>query len=259
VRARRLQNAYSFWRRAALTPPWFCKARQTGAAVSAQSRLTRRVPAAQTQWVRTPGTYEADLRESLDYALREADAYFMKAGRLRETLRRLIDRLDADGIGYALAGSLALGEHGYLRMTEDIDVLLTPEGLALFHDRLVGRGYVATHSGATRSFRDAESGVRIEMLVAGEFPGDGKPKPVRFPDPAATTTEVEGVRVLTLAKVIELKLASGMTAPHRLRDLADVQETIKVRGLGEEFASQLDPSVRAAYLELLRAVRAGES
>ena len=220
--------------------------------------MTRRTREAHSQNVRTAETYEADLRESLDYALREAGAYFMKGGRLRETLRRLVDRLAAEGIDYALVGSLALGEHGYLRMTEDIDVLLTPEGLSLFSDRLIGRGYIATHSGTRRSFRDTESGVRIEILVSGEFPGDGKPKAVRFPDPTAAATEIEGLRVLTLSTVIELKLASGMTAPHRLRDLADVQETIKVRGLGEEFASQLDPSVRATYIDLVRTVRAGE-
>jgi hypothetical protein len=51
-----------------------------------------------------------------------------------------------------------------------------------------------------------------------------------------------------------LKLASGMTAPHRLKDLADVQELIKLRGLTSEFAEQLDPYVREQFLNLLRAV-----
>lgn len=59
--------------------------------------------------------------------------------------------------------------------------------------------------------------------------------------------------------MLELKLASGMSAPHRLRDLADVQETIKARGLGEDFAAHLDPSVGETYLQLWRSVRdAGE-
>jgi hypothetical protein len=82
----------------------------------------------------------------------------------------------------------------------------------------------------------------------------GRPKPVRFPDPDEGV-EVEGLRVLPLPRVVELKLASGQSAPHRLRDLADVQELIKVRGLDEAFAQQLDASVRAKYAELWRAVR----
>jgi hypothetical protein len=199
--------------------------------------------------------YESELHASFEATLREAGSYFVRQGRLHETLRRLASRLRGEAIAYALVGGMALGEHGYVRMTEDVDVLLTPEGLARFGERLVGCGYAATHPGAHRSFRDTESDVRIVIFVTGEFPGDGKPKPVAFPDPSVAATQVEGMRILALPRLVELKLASGMTAPHRLRDLADVQEIIKVRRLDERFADRLDPSVRATYLELERAVR----
>jgi hypothetical protein len=200
-------------------------------------------------------SYEADLHASLDTALREASEFFMKRGRLHETIRRLARRLQAEAIDYAVIGGMALGEHGYVRMTEDVDILLTPVGLDRFHERLVGRGYVPIHPGATRSLRDTDTTVRIEILVSGDYPGDGKPKAVRFPDPAQASTDVDGIRVLDLARVVELKLASGMTAPGRLRDLADVQELIKARDLSEEFAAQLDESVRPAFLDLLRRTR----
>jgi hypothetical protein len=170
--------------------------------------------------------YEDELHGSLDTMLREAGDYFAKGGRLHETVRRLAGRLEAEGIAYALLGAMALGRHGYVRMTDDVDVLLTRDGLELFRERLVGRGYVGTHPGATRSFRDTESGVRVEILVTGEYPGDGKPKAVAFPDPRSAATEVESLRVLTLPRLVELTLASGMRAPHR-RHLADVQEIIK--------------------------------
>jgi hypothetical protein len=45
-----------------------------------------------------------------------------------------------------------------------------------------------------------------------------------------------------------------MTAPDRLKDLADVQEMIKVKGLDEAFAERLDESVREKFRELHRAV-----
>jgi hypothetical protein len=70
---------------------------------------------------------------------------------------------------------------------------------------------------------------------------------------------VEGLRVLTLPRLVELKLASGMSAPHRPRDLADVQEIIKARQLDDGFAAELDESVRQTYRDLLRAVQAGPS
>jgi hypothetical protein len=60
----------------------------------------------------------------------------------------------------------------------------------------------------------------------------------------------ERVRLLPLPMLVELKLASGMTAPHRLKDLADVLELIRALSLTREFAEKLNPYVRAKYLEL---------
>ena len=68
------------------------------------------------------------------------------------------------------------------------------------------------------------------------------------------SVEIDGVRVVTLGKLVELKLASGMTAPDRLKDLADVQELIKARGLSSDFAEELNPYVREQFLKLWEAV-----
>jgi len=86
--------------------------------------------------------------------------------------------------------------------------------------------------------------------VTGEFPGDGKPKAVAFPDPAEASVAIAGIRYVQLPKLIELKLASGMTSPGRLKDLADVQELIRTLDLQADFADALDASVRAKYAEL---------
>ncbi|HCX29108.1 MAG TPA: hypothetical protein DHU55_04950 [Blastocatellia bacterium] len=62
------------------------------------------------------------------------------------------------------------------------------------------------------------------------------------------------MQFVTLEKLIELKLASGMTATDRLKDLADVQELIKIRSLPKDIASRLDPYVRDKFLELCEAI-----
>jgi hypothetical protein len=193
--------------------------------------------------------------------LREASAYFAGEGQLHGALRRLTQRLNVEGIPYALLGGLALAEHGYPRLTEDIDLLLTPSGLERFRQQLVGRGYRPAFSGAEKTFRDTETGVRIEIVTAGEYPGDGLPKPVAFPDPATpgVVVEIEGIRVVALEKLIELKLASGMSAPHRLRDLADVQDLIARLNLPLTLADRLDPSVQTAYRDLWEKTHAGRS
>jgi hypothetical protein len=61
---------------------------------------------------------------------------------------------------------------------------------------------------------------------------------------------MEGIRVITLEKLMELKLASGQSAPHRRRDLADVQDLIRTRALPQELAERLDASVRDLYRQL---------
>jgi len=203
--------------------------------------------------------YESLLRQGGEPLLREASAYFAGASGLHAALRHLVRRLDAEGIPYALLGGLALAEHGYPRLTEDIDVVMTAAGLARFHQRLVGRGYRPAFSGAQKTFRDVETGVRIEIVTTGEYPGDGLPKPVAFPDPAdpGVAIEIAGVRVVTLEKLIELKLASGISAPHRLRDLADVQDLIARLALPLALADRLDPSVQTAYREIWEQTQAG--
>jgi hypothetical protein len=203
--------------------------------------------------VKTDGiAYEQALRQGGESMLREASAYFAGKGRLHNTLHRLVQRLEASKIPYALLGGLALGEHGYPRLTEDIDVLLTPSGLEWFQRELVGHGYRPAFEGARKTFRDAETGVRIEILTSGEYPGDGLPKPVAFPDPSTpgVTVEIGRLRVITLEKLIELKLASGTSASHRLRDLADVQDLIIRLALPLSVKDRLDPSVQAAYGDL---------
>jgi hypothetical protein len=193
-------------------------------------------------------------QNSIDSLLRRVDDFFMATSQVHKTMRSLARRLSLEGIEYAFAGGMALVVHGYRRETVDVDVLLSIEGREAFADNLVGRGYAPLFPGARKGFRDTETGVKIDILTQGEFPGDGKPKPVSFPNPASASTEIDGLRIVTLEKLIELKLASGMTAPHRLRDLADVQELIKIRKLAAGFAECLDPYVRDKYLELWNAV-----
>jgi hypothetical protein len=194
--------------------------------------------------------YEQELEGSFDLVLKEAEELYQGEGRLKKTYERLAKYLNEMGISYSLIGGYALILHGVRRFTEDIDLLVSQEGLDRLHKEMIGRGYVRV-SPESRNIRDVETGVQIEFLVTGEFPGDGKPKPITFPDPQAVEEIREGIKVINLKSLIELKLASGMTANARLQDLADVQRLIEKHKLSAEFAEQLHPYVREKFLELL--------
>jgi hypothetical protein len=180
--------------------------------------------------------------------------FFRGVGLMNATLRRLAKDLKARNIPYCLIGAQALNQHGYQRFTTDIDILMTKEGLAQFNEQLVGRGYRPTFQGATKTFRATEENVPLEIIVSGEYPGDGKPKSVVFPDPSECSIEINGMSTITLEKLVELKLASGMSGAGRLKDLADVQELIRVLNLDDTFVGGLDEYVRQQYLDLYKGV-----
>jgi len=106
--------------------------------------------------------------------LREASAHFAGTGGVYRTLVKLVQRLEEEEIPYAVIGGMALGKHGYARMTEDVDVLMTAEGLAAFQTRCVGKGTFRRLLAHARVFRDIETQVRVEIITAGEYPGDGQ-------------------------------------------------------------------------------------
>src|SRR5436305_2254525 len=201
---------------------------------------------------------KASAPTSTDVPVRELYAeglrYFMGQGNINNALSQLSADLERHQIDYMVIGAVALMAHGYPRFTEDIDLVLTSDGLEAFHRELIGLGYAPAFQGGRKRLRATRDGVPVEVIVAGEYPGDGKPKPVSFPDPASASVEIDGVRVVTLEKLVELKLASGMTAPDRLKDLADVQELIKARGLSSDFAEEFNPYVLEQYLKLWEAV-----
>jgi hypothetical protein len=185
--------------------------------------------------------------KSADEILDLVGDFFMKKDDVHQTMRRVASRLEDEKIDYAIIGGMALTLHGFVRPTGDVDILTTREGLDKIRERLVGRGYVPAFTGARKRLRDTVNGIFVEFITTGEYPGDGKPKPVRFPDPAGASVKTDQYSVISLPKLVELKLASGMTAPQRIRDLADVQDLIKALNLPRSFGEELDPYVREEF------------
>ncbi len=194
-------------------------------------------------------TYAERLARDPRWALSEGSRHFEEKSAVFDALRKITNRLNGMGISYAVVGGLALFQHGYRRFTEDVDILVTKDNLRRIHNELEGLGYLPPYP-KSKHLRDTELGVRIEFLTTGDYPGDGKVKPVSFPDPAAVSFHSGGVRYLILPTLVELKLASGMTNDGRMKDLSDVLELIKILNLPANFTDGLNPFVRAKYLEL---------
>jgi hypothetical protein len=185
-----------------------------------------------------------------DAAMREVGRFFMQEGKVYNALRAITAKLDELQIPYAVVEGMALAAHGHTRTTDDVDILVTSEGLQRIHQELEGLGYVPPFAGS-KHLKDVQNKTKIEFLVAGQYPGDGKAKPIAFPDPANASVEIDGIRYLGLRELIELKLASGMTGgSDRIQDFADVVALVRLLKLPLDFSNQLNPYVRTKYQEL---------
>src|SRR5437867_2188526 len=161
--------------------------------------------------------------------------------------------LDAVEIPHAIVGGVAVCLHGYRRNTVDLDLLIRKTDQAQVRAALEHAGYHWSSENA--EFR-APSGIPVQFLLSGEKAGSDSEVRLPEPDAPGITVEIEGLAVLDLARLIEVKLACGLGSPRRThRDLADVVELIAVHQLDRSFARHLHKSVRPAFRKLVEQSR----
>jgi hypothetical protein len=213
---------------------------------------TAGLPSSLVGFQRSPGTkqsYEAKLDLDPEWAMSQGNNFFEGKSQVQAALNKITKKLGELGVAYVIVGGMALFRYGYRRFTDDVDILVTRECLKEIHRQLDGSGYMPMFEGS-KNLRDLDNGVKIEFHLTGDYPGDGKPKPVAFPAPETAAAEMDGIRYINLASLLELKLASGMTNPERMKDLADVIELIKVQSLPATFGDGLNPFVHDKYQQL---------
>ncbi len=174
---------------------------------------------------------------------------------LWDAARRAHEVLAEAGLPHALIGGVAVCLHGYERNTVDVDLLVRRDEAPQARATLEADGWVWNDE---RKELRSPAGVVLQFLLAGEKAG--RDTLVRFPDPGdkATVTELEGLPVVTLARLIESKLACGQGNLRRThKDFADVVELIAAHGLDGSFARHVDKSLREAFRELVRHARGG--
>jgi hypothetical protein len=164
--------------------------------------------------------------------------------------------LAAAEIPHAVMGGVAVCLHGYQRNTVDVDLLIRRDDTDAVKAALEGDTF-AWHA-KEKEYRSS-SGVAIQFLLAGDRAGSDSE--VKLPDPSdeKAVTEIEDLPVLTLAKLIESKIACGLGNLRRThKDFADVVELIVENRLNNSFARYLHKSLRTTYRELVRKSRGKE-
>lgn len=139
----------------------------------------------------------------------------------------------------AIVGGIAVGLHGHVRATLDVDVYV-PEPLIEFGAALRAAG--CTFNARRREFRFGS--VPIHLITDDQTGG-----------PPARITTIEGIQTVGLADLVNMKLRSGLESIVRTQDIADVIALIRVCKLNAAFAAKLDRSLRAEFRKLVTAVR----
>jgi hypothetical protein len=182
------------------------------------------------------------------------EAFFLReatgTSAVAETARAVAAALARYDIGHLIAGGLAVQEHGYPRVTIDVDIIVPDVLEAAEIGTADLSGHLARVPEVQDRLRDKRSGVIVDLLPAGQVLKAG----CKVPFPAPTTAS-DHLQFVTLEELISLKLDSWANSPlRRLRDKTDVVELILRRKLPRGLA--VLAAVRDNYLDTWDAIQA---
>lgn len=160
---------------------------------------------------------------------------------LLDVAREVTAAIKASGAEGGVVGGIAVFLHGYERTTTDIDVY-THDRPALA-EKLVEIGFV--WSDDRRQFERDE--VPVQLLA----PNDDLPY---YPE---AYSELQGIRVVRLADLINMKLSVGQKFEHHAQDIADVYELIANVPLDKTFAPKVAQPYRDAFKRMVDVVQQG--
>ena len=169
---------------------------------------------------------------------------------LVESARDAVAVLAEHDIPHLVVGGLAVQEHGYPRVTIDVDIVVPDvlEAVEFLTASLTGPFYRVPK--VEDRVEDRRNGVLIDLLPAGKVLKRGCKIP--FPQPGKVAEQIQFV---SLEDLISLKLDSWSGSPvRRHKDKTDVIELIKYRNLPRNLG--VNPAVRALYLETWDALQA---
>ncbi len=159
-------------------------------------------------------------------------------------------------IPYSICGGVAVCLHGYQRNTVDLDLVIRPGDGESVRRILSSEGLLWDEDNA--EFRTS-AGIAVHFLIAGRKAG--RETEVTIPEPVGerNVERLEGLPVLRLSRLIEMKIACGLSNLRRThKDFADVVELIAARNLDGSFARYLHKSLRPAFRDLVRHAKSGE-
>ena len=168
---------------------------------------------------------------------------------LWEVANQCNEILSNASISYSICGGVAVCLHGYQRNTTDLDLIVRREDSSRIRSLLLEAGFQCDEGNS--EFR-TQNGVAIQFLLAGDKAGRESEVLIAEPLGDLNVEEREGLFVVRLSRLIEMKIACGMSSLRRThKDFADVVELIAIRKLDAAFARFLHPTLRDTFRKLV--------
>ncbi len=152
-------------------------------------------------------------------------------------------------IPHSICGGVAVCLQGYQRNTTHVDIIVEAEDSARIKQLLNDAAY--EWDDVVNEFR-SPSGIAVQFLISGSQAG--KESEVTIPEPTGELNIelLEGLSVVRLSRLIEMKIACGIGSLRRThKDFADVVELIAIRKLDSSFARFLHKSLRKTFKDLV--------
>ncbi|MFT3684905.1 MAG: hypothetical protein QM783_08260 [Phycisphaerales bacterium] len=143
--------------------------------------------------------------------------------------------------GAPVIGGVAVILHGGGRTTADVDIL--SEDLWTTHIQLEDAGILWD----SKRREHVTDGIPVR-LVPIEMVGSAE-------EGLRKASTIKGVKVVSLADLVRIKLASGLANAARAKDLAHVVDLVQRVPLDKSFASKLPQHLRAPFKKLVDTIR----
>jgi len=171
--------------------------------------------------------FESYIKE-LDYAFHEIDVIFSEAG-----------------IDYCIIGGAALGKYGFLRQTEDIDILVSKLDKKKLDNLPIG--YIRKIT--DKLFHLHEPEAKIEVIYSGEIAGNKNGIPYYEPIDISIEDKKTHAQFISLYALVIYKLSAGIYGK-RLKDFGDVQELIIRNKLPIDYLDKEREDIKNKYLSI---------
>jgi predicted nucleotidyltransferase len=166
---------------------------------------------------------------------------------LWQSLKNIANLLKDRDINFTIIGGAARNQYGVKKITEDVDILVAKKDkekmlklpIGFIKDLSKGRGKIF-------SFHNPKT--RVEIIYSGEISGDGI-NGIAYENPKLISNDIKGIPFLTLEKLIEYKLSSGIYGK-RMKDFVDIIELIQINKLPEDYAKNFRKDLYIKYKEL---------